>query len=61
VAIALRVHGGQVERLAERLRVAHPPVIGYISDGRLLLDLRTVSPNDDAFLMTAINSAAADR
>jgi L-seryl-tRNA(Ser) seleniumtransferase len=61
VAIALRVHGGQVERLAERLRVAHPPVIGYISEGRLLLDLRTVSPNDDAFIMTAINSAAADR
>jgi len=30
-----------------RLRRANPPIIGRISDGELVLDLRTVLPRDD--------------
>jgi L-seryl-tRNA(Ser) seleniumtransferase len=35
------------EELERRLRAGKPPVIGRISDGRLLLDVRTVDAQDD--------------
>jgi L-seryl-tRNA(Ser) seleniumtransferase len=35
------------ERVAERFRAARPPIIGRISDGRFLLDLRTIFDADD--------------
>jgi L-seryl-tRNA(Ser) seleniumtransferase len=35
------------ERVAERFRAARPPIIGRISDGRFLLDLRTIFDVDD--------------
>jgi L-seryl-tRNA(Ser) seleniumtransferase len=38
----------------ERLRRGEPAVIGRIADGRLLLDLRSVQPREDAALTTAI-------
>jgi L-seryl-tRNA(Ser) seleniumtransferase len=34
-------------RIAERFRQAHPPIIGRISDDRFLLDLRTIFDPDD--------------
>jgi L-seryl-tRNA(Ser) seleniumtransferase len=43
--------------LAERLRAADPPVIGRISDGRLLLDVRTLT-DDEADLAAAAVRAA---
>jgi len=43
----------------ERLRHGEPAVIGRISDGRLLLDLRSVQPREDAALTTAIVRARA--
>lgn len=42
-----------------RLRAASPPVIGRIQDGRVLLDLRTVAPDDDEALVAALRSAGA--
>lgn len=42
------------------LREHTPPVITRISEGRLLLDLRTVFPEQEAALIHAIGSAAFD-
>jgi L-seryl-tRNA(Ser) seleniumtransferase len=35
-----------------------PAVVGRIEDGRLLLDLRAVSPADDELLVAAVAAAA---
>lgn len=34
-----------------------PPVVGYLKDGRLILDLRTVRPADDESLVRAVRTA----
>jgi hypothetical protein len=48
--------------IAAQLRHLHPPVIGRIQDGAVLLDLRTVDPAVDdvvlAMLQTALDGAA---
>jgi L-seryl-tRNA(Ser) seleniumtransferase len=51
--------------LAERLRAGSavrdgrlPAVVGRIDGGRLLLDLRAVSPADDQLLISAVTAAA---
>jgi L-seryl-tRNA(Ser) seleniumtransferase len=46
-----------VDELDERLRASSPPVIGRISDDRLLLDLRSVDPRDDELLADRIRQA----
>ncbi len=46
--------------LAAALRRKTPPVAGRVEDGRLLLDLRTVDPADDAALRAAVLAAAQD-
>ena len=48
------------ERLLRRLRLGDPPVVGYLREGRLLLDLRTVAPEDDAGLIGAVTAARAE-
>ncbi|SNT45017.1 L-seryl-tRNA(Ser) seleniumtransferase [Asanoa hainanensis] len=40
------------------LRAGEPPVVGRVSAGRCLLDLRTIAPHDDADLLDATLSAA---
>ena len=45
------------ESLAMPLRRGEPAVVGRLEQGRLLLDLRSVSPDDDARLVTAILAA----
>jgi L-seryl-tRNA(Ser) seleniumtransferase len=42
------------DSLRTRLRANHPPIIGRVEDGRVLLDLRTVFPEQDAHLATAL-------
>ncbi len=56
VALALPGEAVQVER---RLRAARLGVIGRISGGRLLLDLRSVMERDDDPLADAVSSALA--
>lgn len=43
--------------LAARLRLGSPAVMGRLSEGKLLLDLRTVFPNQDDELLAAVRSA----
>jgi L-seryl-tRNA(Ser) seleniumtransferase len=51
----LAVPGGQ--GLADRLRAGSPPVIGRLADDQLLLDLRTVRPDQDRQLADAVAAA----
>jgi L-seryl-tRNA(Ser) seleniumtransferase len=46
------------ESLAGPLRRGEPAVVGRLESGRLLLDLRSVSPEDDLRLVTAVATAA---
>jgi L-seryl-tRNA(Ser) seleniumtransferase len=45
------------DELLALLRQGEPPVVGYLRRGRLLLDLRTVAPEDDAELLAAAGRA----
>jgi len=44
--------------LAAALRTGTPPVVARVSDGRLVLDLRTVEPGDEDQLLGAVARAA---
>lgn len=51
--------GGDVTALEQRLRLGRVPLITRIAEGRLLLDLRSVPPSDDALLLELVQSALA--
>ncbi|MCL6522835.1 MAG: L-seryl-tRNA(Sec) selenium transferase [Firmicutes bacterium] len=48
------VRAAEPERVAARLRAADPPVVARLREGRLLLDLRTVRPEEEEQLATAL-------
>jgi L-seryl-tRNA(Ser) seleniumtransferase len=54
---AVALGGPDVDGLAARLRTGTPAVLGRVADGRLLLDLRTVPPGDEAPLRAALAAA----
>jgi L-seryl-tRNA(Ser) seleniumtransferase len=54
--LALR---GAADRVDVRLRAAEPPVVGRITEGRVLLDLRTVRAERDGELASIIERAVA--
>jgi L-seryl-tRNA(Ser) seleniumtransferase len=54
-AVALRQAGPSEEELAAALRSLDPPVIARIAQGRVLLDLRTVSERDDEILFETVS------
>ncbi len=56
--IALTDSGLSADELSARLRARTPPVIARIDEGRILLDLRTVFPEQDAALLETLNSVA---
>jgi L-seryl-tRNA(Ser) seleniumtransferase len=56
IALSLSVNA---ERADAMLRAGDPAVIGHISEGRLLLDLRSVIPDEDETLSRAILAAAS--
>ena len=57
----VRVGGCSPDELEALLRQAEPPVIGRIEQDRLLLDLRTVQPDEDEALSNVLARLAADR
>lgn len=54
--VVLRDEGRSASELAQRLRESNPPIIARISDDNVVLDLRTVTPEEESDLLTAINS-----
>jgi len=44
-------------KVAEKLRAHRPPVVARIEDGRLLVDLRTVAPEEEGELRRALTEA----
>ena len=58
----LAIAGGNLsaDQWLTRLRAAAPPVIARVEDGRVVLDLRTVFPEQDAAVMAAIRAIAGN-
>ena len=54
LAVTHESHGA--DALSAKLRQSHPPVIARVEDGRVLLDLRTVSPEQDETLAATLRS-----
>ncbi len=57
--LALTCEGLSADELAARLRGSEPPIIPRVEDGRVLLDLRTVFPDQDAAVVAVLNRIAA--
>jgi L-seryl-tRNA(Ser) seleniumtransferase len=57
-ALAVSLSGLSAEELAGRLRSAEPPIVARIEEGRLLLDLRSVDPDEDALLIETLSRLA---
>ena len=55
-ALALDTQGfpGGAEGVMRRPRQSSPPVVARVEDDRVLLDPRTVGPEEDADLLTAL-------
>jgi L-seryl-tRNA(Ser) seleniumtransferase len=45
------------DTISNRLRGGRPPVVGRVAEGELLLDLRTVQPEEDEMLLAALTVA----
>ena len=60
-SIALRISpsGPSIPKLARKLRLGTPAIVGYTTDDALFLDLRTVFPESDDQIAQAIRSAFA--
>jgi L-seryl-tRNA(Ser) seleniumtransferase len=56
--LAVTGEGMSADELAARLRAADPPVIARVEEGRVLLDLRTVFPEQDQSVIAALERLA---
>jgi L-seryl-tRNA(Ser) seleniumtransferase len=45
--LAVTCHGLSADEISVRLRASDPPIVARVEDGRVLLDLRTVFPEQD--------------
>ncbi|HTA23907.1 MAG TPA: L-seryl-tRNA(Sec) selenium transferase [Terriglobales bacterium] len=52
--LAVSLEGLSADNIASRLRLSTPPVIARVEEGRVLLDLRTVSPAEDEAVVHAL-------
>jgi L-seryl-tRNA(Ser) seleniumtransferase len=57
--LSLARQGLSADELCARLRASDPPVIARVDEGRLLLDLRTVFPEQDELVIRAIEKITA--
>jgi len=56
--LALTYADLSADELAVRLRKSDPPIIARVEDGRVLLDLRTVFPDQDRLILDALQRIA---
>ena len=54
-SVGVALHGD----VAEALRAGDPPIVARVSDGRTVLDLRTVDPADDAVVGKALSALSS--
>jgi L-seryl-tRNA(Ser) seleniumtransferase len=54
--LAVTCEDQSADDLAKLLRTALPPIIARVDEGRVLLDLRTVFPEQDAQIAASLNS-----
>jgi L-seryl-tRNA(Ser) seleniumtransferase len=54
--LALTCGGLSADALATRLRRSDPPIVARVEGDRVLLDLRTVFPEQDRFVTAALNA-----
>jgi L-seryl-tRNA(Ser) seleniumtransferase len=57
--LAITCKGISVDELSTRLRASDPPVIARVEEGRVLLDLRTVFPEQDEIVVKALKQVTA--
>jgi len=55
VLLAVTCEGLSADELAARLRTHQPPIVARVEQGRVLLDLRTVFPAQDAIIADALS------
>ena len=53
--LALSRDGVSADELAARLRASDPPIIARVEEGRVLLDLRTVFPDEEPLIAAALH------
>jgi L-seryl-tRNA(Ser) seleniumtransferase len=56
--VALDASPAGPDRLAAALRSGSPPVVVRVAEDRVLLDLRTVLPDEEPLLLAALVAAA---
>lgn len=56
-AVTIRPRAMSVSELAQRLRGGEPAVMGRLQEDRLVLDLRTVLPEEEEDLLKALVKA----
>ena len=56
--LAVSMNGVSADELAAQLRANDPPIIARVEEGRVLLDLRTVFPEQDALVLRALKPEA---
>jgi len=56
--LAIRCEGCSANELESHLRSSDPPIIARVEEGRVLLDLRTVFPQQDETVVAALKSAS---
>jgi L-seryl-tRNA(Ser) seleniumtransferase len=57
--LEIEARGISDAELARRLRTGTPAVMGRLRDGKLLLDVRTVFPEQEEVLLGAVRQAVA--
>src|ERR1700674_2560117 len=58
--LAITCDGLNADELSGRLRADDPPVIARVEEGRVLLDLRTVFPEQDEEVVQALKQVAEE-
>jgi L-seryl-tRNA(Ser) seleniumtransferase len=61
-SVAVTLAGGHTseQELAQRLRAGAPPVVGRLEQGRVIIDLRAILPNQDENLIDALVAGLQD-
>jgi L-seryl-tRNA(Ser) seleniumtransferase len=56
--LAVTCDGVSADELSARLRMCDPPIVARVEEGRVLLDLRTVFPDQDGAVTVALQTLA---